>query len=91
MADNIIFIDGLKFDKPNEGAPEFIKGKLSIHAERLTKFIAEHKNENGYINIDLKKSKEGKLYLALNNYKKDGVVTEKPKGNEQIAPDDIPF
>jgi hypothetical protein len=85
MADNIIFIDGLRFEKPNEGAPEFVKGKISIHAERLTKFIAEHKNGNGYINIDLKKSKEGKLYLQLNTYKKTSDTVEK-----SIA-DSIPF
>jgi len=83
MADDIVFIDGLKFEKPKEGAPEFIKGKLSIHAERLTAFIATHKNENGYLNIDLCKSKEGNLYLKLNTYKKSG--------NDKIKPDDIPF
>ena len=82
MADDIIFIDGLKFEKPKEGAPEFIKGKLSIHAERLTKFIAEHKNENGYLNIDLKKSKEGNLYLTLNTYKRNV---------EKDIKDSIPF
>lgn len=82
MADDIIFVDGLKFEKPKEGAPEFIKGKLSIHAERLTKFIAEHKNENGYLNIDLKKSKEGNLYLTLNTYKRN---------REKDIKDSIPF
>lgn len=87
MADDIIFIDGLKFEKPKEGAPEFIKGKLSIHAERLTAFIATHKNENGYLNIDLCKSKKGELYLKLNTYKKNA----EPKGNDQVKPDDIPF
>jgi len=69
MADDIVFVDGLKFDRPREGAPEFIKGRISIHADRLTAFIAAHKNENGYLNVDLKKSKKGDLYLQLNTYK----------------------
>lgn len=90
MADDIIFVDGLKFEKPNERAPEFIKGKLSIHAERLTKFIAEHVNENGYLNIDLCKSQKGELYLRLNTYRKPGVA-EKPVGNEKVPPSEIPF
>lgn len=84
MADDIIFIDGLKFEKPNDKAPEFVKGKLSIHAERLTTFIAQHKNENGYLNIDLCKSKKGDLYLKLNTYKKTVDIP-------QDVRDSIPF
>jgi hypothetical protein len=90
MADNI-FIDGLHIKKPTSGAPEFIKGKVSIHADRLTAFIAKHKNENGYVNVDLKESRDGELYFALNTYKKETQESDAPKGNEQIAPDDIPF
>lgn len=77
MADDIVFVDGLEFERPREGAPEFIKGRISIHADRLTAFIAAHKNENGYLNVDLKKSKKGELYLQLNTYK--SVKQEVPK------------
>lgn len=57
------FPEGLMFELPREGAPEFVKGRLSIHVPRLKKWLDENVNERGYIDIDLKKSKAGKLYL----------------------------
>ena len=89
MAESKIFIDGLFFEKPKEGTPDFVKGKLSIQVKRLQDFMVaqkEHITEAGYLNIDLLKSKEGKLYLALNTYKKP----EAEKAPE-IAESDIPF
>jgi len=80
MAENI-FVNGMIFKKPREGAPEFIKGSISIKAEELIPFIEQHKDATGWVNIDLKKSREGKLYLALNNYKKTA----------DVEPADIPF
>ena len=75
-----IFASGIFFDKPHENAPDFVKGKISIKADEATTFIKAHANEKGYVNLDLKKSKEGKLYLQLNTF-----VPEKK------AADDIPF
>lgn len=57
------------FDKPKAKAPEWIKGTISVKVEDFLAFAEEHMNEKGYLNIDLKKSKEGKYYLALNEYK----------------------
>lgn len=54
---------------PHEKAPDFIKLNLSINKEQFTKWLAEQQtNEKGYVKIDLKKSKNGNLYLALNDY-----------------------
>ena len=83
MESNTIFVDGMEFNKPSDKPPEFIKGKISIHAARLTAFIEEHKNERGYLNIDLCKSAKGNLYLKLNTYKKEGAPT--------LEASDIPF
>lgn len=63
-----IFADGFRFDRPRDGAPEFIKGRLSVRAEQAIPFIQAHANERGYVNLDLKVSKEGKLYLQLDNW-----------------------
>jgi len=69
MSENI-FIDGIRIDPPHEKAPSFIKGKLGIKVDTLINFLMENQNDRGYVNCDLKESKEGKLYLTLNNYKK---------------------
>lgn len=69
MADNI-FADGFFFEKPKENAPEFVKGKISIKVDEFIPFLEQHRNGGGYVNLDLKKAKSGKLYVALNDYKK---------------------
>lgn len=69
-----IFTDGLIFKKPRQGAPDFVKGAISVKVPEFTAFLKKHDN-NGWVNIDLKMSKEGKLYCELNNFRRD-VPTE---------------
>ena len=91
MAKENTFVDGMFVYKPHENAPKFIKLRVSIKVEEFKKFADAHKNGKGYINLDLKKSKEGKYYLTLNEWKKDGRdVIDDAIGNE-INAQDIPF
>lgn len=65
-----IFANGFKFNRPREGAPEFVKGSISIKADEAIEFIKKYKNEKGWLNLDLKKSgTKGTLYLELNTFK----------------------
>ena len=64
-----IFVDGMRFEKPNEKAPEWVKGKISIKVSALVPFLQEHQSTKGWVNIDLKKAKSGVLYLELNTWK----------------------
>ena len=73
-----VFAEGIYFDKPREGAPDFIKGRISLKREALLPFVEKHTNEKGYINLDLKKSQGGKLYLELNDWK--------PEQKEEATP-----
>ncbi len=68
-----IWADGMRFEKPAEGAPSFIKGKISIKVADFIAFLQKHENGGGWVNIDLKKSNAGKLYLELNQYKRKEV------------------
>lgn len=65
-----IFGQGIIFKKPREGAPEFVKGNISVKVDEFIGFLRTH-NNNGWVNLDLKKSKEGKYYIELNTYKKE--------------------
>jgi hypothetical protein len=68
------YLKGLFFKLPNDKAPDFVKGQISIRREDL---IAELQNLNEeWINLDLKISKEGKGYAAINTWKKDNGVVE---------------
>lgn len=85
----INFPNGIKFEKPKEGTPDFIKGKISINVLDFSMWMEANKNERGWINIDLKKSKEGKLYLQLNDYKP--ATSPKQPLEGEIDPNDINY
>jgi len=70
MENKNIFVDGLLVSKPSENAPDFIKLNFGAKVDQLTEFLNKHKDSKGWVNFNLKKSKEGKLYLALNTWNK---------------------
>ncbi len=83
-----IFPEGLFFEKAKEGTPDFVKGKLSVNVETFKKFCDKYKKDSGFINLDLLKSKTGKLYLKLNTWepeKKTGEV------EDSLNPSNSPF
>jgi hypothetical protein len=91
-----IFADGMVFKLPREGAPDFVKGSVSIMVADFVKFLQANEKVGGWVNIDLKVSKGGKGYAELNTYQSDrpdslnGVATiEYP--TEDINPNDVPF
>lgn len=76
-----IFVDGLMFQAPREGAPDFVKGSILVKVETFVEWIKqqdEHKSEKGWLNIDMKKSKKGGLYFQLNTWK----PTPKSEGDD---------
>ena len=66
MADHI-FCDGLRVEE-KQISQDFKIIKLGIKAEPFMEFLAKYTNEKGYVNIDIKTSKGGKLYAELNTY-----------------------
>ena len=72
------FIDGLIV---KEGKPDFVKAKLSFKIEEFAKFVKENAKD-GWLNIDILESKNGKLYGKLNEFKPE------KKGEED---DSMPF
>ena len=95
-----IFVDGMIFDRPNEKAPEWVKGKISINTKNFAEWLKQYSTKE-WLNIDLKLSQNtGKLYLELNTYEPKQVIPEVNKTisehfEENIEDDikikDIPF
>ncbi len=83
-----IFADGMFFARPHEKAPEFVKGKISIDCKKFYAFMKKHVNPAGYINLNLKTSKGGKLYLDLDTWTKEAKEEKKV---EEVDPNSIPF
>ena len=106
MEDKKLF-EGAFFERPKAGAPDFVKGKMSMRVDDAVAFLTENKNEKGYCNFDLLLAKNGEsLYFQLNTWK-PAPTTETPKpdtqgghswrnsstlnAKEDIKPEDIPF
>lgn len=68
MAD-VKFVDGLIF-KRSDKAPDFVVGSLSAKVEDLIPFLKDNVKPDGWINMDIKRSKAGKVYIQLDTYVK---------------------
>lgn len=81
MSDNNkIFAKGFYFKRPAT-APAFVVGQISIKASEAIQFIQENQNNAGYVNLDIKNSRDGKYYIELNQYEQLYTNTS-PGSNE---------
>lgn len=56
-------------DKPREGAPDFIKHRIGVKVDEAIELLKTYKNDNGYVNLELLKKKDGTgHYLQVNTY-----------------------
>ena len=88
MAD-IEFVDGLMVKAPRVGAPDFVKGSISIKRVDLGNWLRAKDDE--WINIDIKVSKGGKWYAAVNDWKPDASQGMKTEPMSSAEFDEVPF
>lgn len=68
-------IGGFFYKEPRNGAPDFVRGSISIKIEDFREWFKNHLKSNPdeeWVNIDLKISRQGKPYAAVNTWKPDG-------------------
>jgi len=89
------FIDGLFVKAPRPGAPDFVKGAISIKRADLGNWLRNKQTDDGWINLDIKESKAGKWYCEVNNFKPEkkdaaeGAPFNDKIPNEEL--EDLPF
>lgn len=102
MSDNK-FIPGLFFKDPHQNAPDFVMAKGSIKVADLRAWLDQQDGE--WVNFDLKRSREGKPYAQIDDWKPDGNrgggtggrrPTQRPQRatdapQDEFPDDDIPF
>ena len=93
MSNEIEFVDGLRLKAPHENAPDFVKASISIERKVLGNWLRG--KDDDWINIDVKESKNGKWYAAVNDWKPEPrqEPENKPepiKSDDELS-DDIPF
>ena len=79
-----IFAKGINF-KRREGAPDFVIGNLNIKVDEAIETLKENE-KNGWVNLDILTSKEGKPYVEVNTWTPEGDSKGQVK-NES----DLPF
>jgi len=62
------FVPGLFVKAPRPGAPDFVKSGISIKPAEFHAWLGERLSEE-WVNIDVKESKGGKWYAAVDNWK----------------------
>ncbi len=82
------FVDGLMVKPPRDGAPEFVKGSISIKRADLGNWLRAKQDE--WINIDIKVSQAGKWYCSVNNWKPN-AEQGKPFDDSLPEEEDVPF
>jgi len=88
------FSEGLYFSESDQ---QFIHMKIGINKKQLAMWLKkELGNPNEWINVDVKKAKNGKLYGEINTYNPKDKLSNKDKQNindiENIFNDsDVPF
>lgn len=90
------FPNGLFVKAPREGAPDFVKGAISLKREEVIEWLQGKDDE--WINLDVKEGKSGKWYASVNTWKKEDAgnggasssTSSSPKV-EDVSVEDIPF
>lgn len=87
------FADGLRVDR-NEKAPDFVICQLGVNVATFTDFLTKHQKQSGWVNLDVKKSKNGKYYAELNDWTPEQRVTNEEAREaveDGIDPSEVPF
>ena len=93
-----IFADGF-IAKRHENAPDFVLTGLSVKVSEAKAFLDQHANK-GWVNLQVKRSKGGKLYVELDTFepnRQDTHDTGMAQARQAAEPapenfeDDIPF
>jgi hypothetical protein len=96
MENKVVFIDGVNVFTPNEKAPDFVKASLVINPTKLIAWLKENDQhltegkEGLELRTQIKESKQGKLYAAVDTYepKLKAEVTSKAVA---VDDGDLPF
>jgi hypothetical protein len=90
------FSEGIYWKDKHENAPDFVIGSISVNAEKFVAWISgEEPDEKGCIRLKVLRSREGKPYIEVDDWK-PGAKYEKKEVKEEIpiiGPDgeEVPF
>lgn len=75
------FVDGLFVKLPNDKAPDFVLLDMSVN-NKFMAWAMDNMDEKGWVNIQIKRSKNGSIYGELNSWKPKAQSEEGKEYNE---------
>ena len=88
-------VNGFFAKEPHQNAPDFVKGKLSIKLADFAQYLRALKAAEPdveWLNLDLKVSKGGKLYVSRDKWEPDSTKAHHdPKPDLSQPNGDVPF
>ena len=69
--------------RPHEKAPDFVKCELSFRTQEMRDWLSTKTDE--YINLTMKTSKKGVLYIEVNNYQQTTPPNPQAQGYQGEA------
>lgn len=64
------FAEGMNFQEVSPNAPETIRGKIWFDVDKFIAFLQKNRNEKGFVNTKMMKSKKGGgIYFILDTWK----------------------
>lgn len=97
MENKVIFVEGLNVFTPNENAPDFVKASMVINKEKFITWLqtnGQYLSDGKYgteLRLQIKESKQGKLYASVDTYKPKTNSTVEEKLVALETEDDLPF
>ena len=91
MSNEKKFASGLRVSR-RDNAPDFVVCQLGFKADEFEAFLRANVTQGGWVNVDVKRSKNGNLYAELNAWKppQSDAPREPPKPLEDFD-DAVPF
>lgn len=84
------FVDGFIPKLPHKNAPDFVKLTASIKRTDMIEWLKRQNTD--WVNLDIKESKSGRLYAAVDTWKpKLPAMQAQGSVNQDEFDDDIPF
>jgi hypothetical protein len=82
MSEKIEFASGLYFNLPHEKAPDFVLGSLSVKPDTFIRWLEEQRpDDKGYVRLTVKRGREGKVYVALDTWKREDKTDSSGDGD----------
>lgn len=73
--------------KRHEKAPNYVICGLSFKVDEFTKWLQENE-KNGWVNVDVKLSQNGKYYGELNSYEKSSQTSKTVPNSQETTKDE---